>query len=363
MILTIIVFIGVLAILVLAHEFGHFLVARRNGVKVEEFGFGFPPKIFSKKIGDTIYSINLLPLGGFVKLYGEEGTNEQDPVSFASKSVGVRSKIVVAGVAMNFLLAIVLLTIGFWTGLVPMAELPKGAILKNVVLTVTSVVSGSPAEKSGLVSQDIIIKVDNVIFSNSEEFLSYIKTKAGKEVTLYVKNGKGGERQIQVTPRVSPPKDEGPLGISIETLHFARLPFIKALSYALSGVFNFISAFLSALFSLIKGIFVNGKVTGEVAGPVGIFVMVSQAITLGFGYLLNLIVLLSLTLAVINIFPFPALDGGKFLFLIIEKIRGKKVATTIENVIHTIGFILLMLLILVITYRDIVKIVFGKPII
>lgn len=361
MILTVIVFIFILGLLVFVHEFGHFLLAKRAGILVEEFGFGFPPRIFGIKKGETIYSLNLFPLGGFVKIYGEDGSpeSEKDPRSFSNRPVWTRVKIIVAGVLMNFLLAYVLLSGGLVFGKIPTVEVsPAGGKLLKSEITIAYIAPNSPAEDV-LKINDVILSVDNEEIKSIKQLQELTRQRAGQKILLKIKRGKE-ILDIEIIPRPKPPKNEGPLGIALNQVDYIAFSWWKAPIVALKLCGSTVLIIFFSLWNLIKNIFIHASIPSGVTGPVGIFVLTRQAVGIGFDRVLFLIIMLSLTLAVINIFPFPALDGGKLLFLIIEKIRGKKVAANVENIIHWIGFILLILFILAITYKDVVRVVLGK---
>ena len=349
--ITLLLFILILGVLVLAHEWGHFIVARHNGLTVEEFGFGFPPRIFSWKSGETIYSINLLPLGGFVKILGENGDDSEanNPKSFSSKSVSVKSLVTVAGVIMNFLLGAVLLCIGFSVGLPQVLSEENEAIAKNVQIQIVAISSNSPAEKTGLKLGDSIKNFDEI-----SDLQAFINENKEKEITFEV--GRGKEViNIKLTPRTNPPAGEGAIGVALVKTGIVSYSWYQSIWLGVKSAFIMVWEIIKGFFGLIKNLLTAGQVPKEVSGPVGIAVLTKQAANLGFVYLLQLVALISLNLSVLNLIPFPALDGGRLLFLGIEKIKGSKINPKIENTIHGIGLALLLLLAVIITYRDILK--------
>lgn len=349
---SILVFLVVLSVLILVHELGHFIAAKKAGVWVEEFGFGLPPRVFGKKIGETIYSINLLPFGGFVRLHGES-TEEGVALpakAFLNKSKKTRSVIVIAGVIMNFLLGI------FSFGLVySFAGVPRQT--KDV--KIVEVIPGSPAEAAGLTVGDVIKNVDGKEITSTSEFIDTVETKKGEEVVLQVKRD-GQLVEIPVTPRENPPAGEGVLGIVITTTEIYFPPiwqrpivgayygFKEAIFWGSTVVNGFVEIFRELL---------AGQVPQDVAGPVGIFALTSQAASFGVLALINFLGILSVNLAIINIIPFPALDGGRLLFIGIESIFGKKVLPKIEAVVHTVGMVVLIFLLLAITAHDIQRLI------
>jgi len=355
---TLIIFILVLGILILAHEWGHFIIARRSGLTVEKFGFGFPPRIFSIKRGETLYSINLLPLGGFVKILGEDGSELENPKSFSSKSVGIRSLITISGVFMNFLLAALLLVIGFYIGLPQIIDKDNEALAKNVEIQIVAVSNGSPAEKSGIKMGDVIKYVKsenkNVAINEISTLQENINNSKGKEIILAIERGKE-MLEINAAPRINPPKGEGALGIALAKTGVIFYPWYKSLWLGIKSAFIISWEIIKGFESLFKNLITSGKIPQDISGPVGIAVLTNQAATLGFIYLLQLVAIISLNLAVLNLIPFPALDGGRLLFLGIEKIKGSKVNPKVENAVHSVGIVLLLALVILITYRDIIK--------
>jgi len=347
--ITLLIFILILGILVLVHEFGHFIVAKKSGLTVEEFGFGFPPRIFSFKVNETVYSINLLPLGGFVKILGEDGGETNSPKSFSSKSAGIRSLITAAGVMMNFALGALLLIIGFYIGLPQVVNEENKAIAKNVQIQIIAISNNSPAEKANLKLGDSIEG-----FGEISIFQDFINQNKEKEISLKIKRGED-YLDIKAVPRANPPEREGALGIALAKTGLISYPWYQSVWLGIKSSFIITWEIIKGFFGLIKNLITVGKIPQEIAGPVGIAILAGQATALGFVYLLQLVALISLNLAVLNLIPFPALDGGRLLFLGIEKIKGSKVNPKIENAIHGAGLAILLFLVILITYRDILK--------
>ncbi len=331
---VIFVIIGI-SVLILLHEFGHFLAARKFGLLVEEFGFGFPPRLFSKKVGETIYSLNLLPFGGFVRLYGENQWEKVDAEkkvrSFFNQPAWKRILVIIAGVVMNFLIGWLLMSVIFMIGT------PR-------VLVVSEVLAGSPAAAVGILPQDQLKG-----FEKATDFVSYIDQNRGKEISLNIVRG-GQDLVVQATPRVS---GEGALGVAVVEAGVERRSFFGALWEGLRSSWAIIIGILAAFINLFWGLVTQGKLLVDFVGPVGIFGIASQAGSMGFIYLVQLVAMISLNLAVLNIFPFPALDGGRFLFIVIEKIKGSPLNPDLEKSANAIGFILLLLLIVAVTIRDV----------
>lgn len=353
MLSTIIIFLAILGILIFVHEFGHFLAARRAGLRVDEFGFGFPPRIFGIRRRGTLYSINLIPLGGFVKIYGEDGRGRDDPKSFASRAVWQRSVIVVAGVVMNFVLAILLLSFGFKIGL-PQVLSGQEKNVKEKKIQIVSVAQNSPAKEAGLKIGDEILSLSGQKFEAIEEFKEATQKMAGSAVALKIKRA-GVEKEIILTPRISPPKEEGAMGVALVQTGVVSYPFFESIWRGISTTFSLSLMIVVTFYEIIKNLVLGRPLVAELSGPVGIAVMTHQAAKQGFVYLLQFVALLSINLAIINILPFPALDGGRILFLIIEKIRRRPVTQKLENLVHTIGFAILILLMIFVTFRDVTR--------
>lgn len=372
MLLTIIAFVAVLCVLVFAHEFGHFMMARKFGVKSEEFGFGFPPRIFgvykntagkwkfvfgSKKVvdaGDTVYSINWLPLGGFVKIKGENGEDETDTDSFARKPIWQRAFMLSAGVVMNIVLAAVLISFGFMIGLPQSLDgnLSDSANVSRKQIQIAQVMENTPAASADLKAGDYIISIDNKGFSNYHELQNYTASNAGN--TLYYKIKRGNDLiDKNIIPGMIEGSERAGIGIAIAEIGIVSYPWHIAVWEGTKTTFILTWAIAMAFYDLIKGLIAGNGVTADLSGPVGIATMTGQVAKMGFVYLLQFTALLSINLAVINFLPFPALDGGRVLFLIIEKIKRSPVKREVEAIMHNIGFILLMLLVLLVTFRDV----------
>lgn len=306
------------------------------GLLVEEFGFGFPPRLFSKKIGETTYSLNLLPFGGFVKIFGEDSSaaaTAGQERSFAFQPAWKRALIIVAGVLMNFLLGWFLMSVIFMIGT------PKAILI-------TDIFPGSPAEVVGIMPQDQILG-----FEKANDFIDFVNKNRGKEIALDINRG-GEELSFKVFPRV---EGDAPVGVSLVEVGVDKKPFFFAIWEGLKTASFIVAAIFGAFLNLIWGFLTQGKVLIDFVGPIGIFGVASQAGELGFLYLVQLIAMISLNLTVLNIFPFPALDGGRLLFVLVEKIKGSPLSPNFERSANTIGFILLLLAMVAITVRDITR--------
>lgn len=368
--LTILIFVVILGILVFVHEFGHFIVARRNGVKADEFGFGFPPRLVGIVKNDTtgkydivwgdqdiasphtIYSLNWIPLGGFVKIKGEEGSDMHDADSFGAKPAWIRIKILAAGVVMNFLLAWVLITLVYIFGLPqPIGPEDRGKYPDQKV-QILEVKPETPAAAMKLRPLDEIISIDGVMVSTTESATGAIAAKKGQELSMLIRRG-NTEMTVRGMPRVEYSKTEGALGISLSETALIRYPWYEAIIEGAKTTVKVTETILLYLGKMIASLFgATEKVALDVTGPVGIVYLTKQMAEMGFSYLLWFAALLSINLGIFNILPIPALDGGRIFFILIEKIKGSPVSHTIENRFHQVGFMLLLLLMLVVTVRD-----------
>jgi len=365
--MAILVFIVILSILVLLHELGHFLMAKRAGIGVEEFGLGLPPRIWGKKIGETIYSVNWLPFGGFVRLVGEDplDKNVNAKNSFYQKSILQRSLVVVAGVVSNFILAVVIFYIvvfalGFKVSVPLLIEHKFKFVNETRQVFVVDVSANSSAEKAGIKNGDSIIAVDGQDISSIGQLQKVIKFSENKKLVVTLENPVNNQKRIvQATPIYSENLKAPALGVGLGEL--------VVLNYQTFGqkVFSgFIHSYNTTEYSfkVFKELIsfaikerTFAPVSEGVSGPVGIAQITSQAVSLGAVSVLQLMGLLSLNLAVLNILPIPALDGGRFFFIIVEAITRRRVYPKVEKWAHSIGFALLLALILLITYNDILK--------
>lgn len=354
---TIILFLLILGVIVFFHELGHFFMAKLYGVKVDEFGLGFPPKMFGIKKGETKYTINWIPLGGFVKIEGEDGENKDDPRSFSSKSISERFQILSAGVTMNFFLAFVIFSAIFMLGFpqdITGVKLSAIKNARNIEVKISEVKENSPAFAAGLMIGDTVRKADSASIESIEDLQNYTKENIGKTVALTIKRGKENFTK-EIIPRKEYPDNEGPIGVTLAqtaVISYSPLAAIKqGYEYTVQLTMFIIFAFAGIIWSLVT----TGKTVAEISGPVGIAAMTQQAAAMGFMTVLNFTAIISVNLAIINVLPFPALDGGRLLFLVVEKIKGSPINQEWEARANNVGFALLMLLMAVVTFRDIGK--------
>lgn len=356
MLLTLASFIVVLGILILVHEFGHFITAKLAGVKVLEFSIGFPPRILSFKKKETKYTVGLLPLGGYVQMLGEDSVSK-DPRAYNNQTPGKRALIGIAGVVMNLILAWVVLTICFIAGTTPIAmpssQISGGVEVKPQIF-VAEVVSGSAADKAGIKIGDQIIGTDTQTFNNMQAVTDFTKQNAGKAVQLKIKeNNNVGLKTVQLGSG-----SESQLGVGILDQGIVKVVWYRAPLVALRESYEIIKYTFSFLGSFMKQLFTTASISDQVGGPVAIYSLSGVAARSGIIVFLQFIAMLSLNLALINILPFPALDGSRVFFIILEKIYGKRIVKEeVEAIIHTVGFALLIMLILAVTYKDIARLV------
>jgi regulator of sigma E protease len=412
MLVTIIVFLLILSVLVLVHEAGHFVMAKVFGIKVEEFGFGLPPRIFGKKFGETLYSINWLPIGGFVKLYGEDEAGagkvsfpekkspdvvesksfsmreeeievssgdlkiEEEKIeisekivtkkgsksknidldrAFFSRPVWQRAVVVFAGVFMNFVLAVAIISFLFSVVGVP---IPGNKV------TIDMVVKGSPADKAGLKVGDIVETINGTSITSATQLVSITRQHLGEKLALKVKSQNSKIENLSITPRKKYPSNEGAMGVAIsQDSTIKKYPWFQAPFVGTKEALHETGLIIDGLVMIVVQIFTKGSVPSDVAGPIGIAQLTGTVVNIGPFAVLSFISLLSLNLAIINILPIPALDGGRLFFILIEGIFRKKVDRRIEGYAHAIGMAILLGLIALITLHDLYRIFTGQPLI
>ena len=348
---TQLVVVPVLSVLLLVHELGHFVAARLAGIKVEEFGFGLPPRIFGVRRGEIIYSLNWIPLGAFVRMMGEDGADSDDDRSFINKSKLARSAVLFAGPAMNFIAAALLFMAAYVAGW------PTPTSMEVYVFKVNE---DSPAASSGIQPGDKIIALDGQKINTADEFVKGTRAKLGQEVMVTIERD-GAEYQKRLVPRTRWPEGEGPLGIGLQ----GKVLEIKPVSYPLYRAFflGFERAWQMVAFTLtVPVMIVQGIIPAELArpiGPVGIFQITTQAAEYaadtGWWFpLISITATISAGLAVANLLPFPALDGGRLFLIGVEAIRRKRIAPEQEGMLHFVGLMVLIALMMVVSYWDIV---------
>lgn len=367
--LTILLFILILSFLIMIHELGHFIMARRAGIGVEEFGFGLPPRIWGKKVKGTIYSVNWLPFGGFVRLVGEDPTDKKRDVknSFQVKSLGQRTRVVLAGVFMNFAVAvivyyIVVAALGFKVNLPLLIPHHFAFVNQTQQVLVSEVSGGGVAAKAGIKPGDSIIDANGQAVGSVESLQKTIRANGNKKVTLTLENAVNNQkRQVVVVPKYSNVIKAPAIGVGLGelvSLNYQTIP--QKIFSGFIQSYNAITYSFAVLGTLVSYAVTTHNITPVsegVSGPVGIASITSEAIKAGPVSVLQLVALLSLNLAVMNVLPIPALDGGRFLFIVIEAVTRRKPKPVIEKWVHSVGFVVLIGLIVLITYNDILKLV------
>jgi regulator of sigma E protease len=364
--MSVLVFLIVLVVLILVHEFGHFIVAKLTGMRVDEFGIGFPPRLWSKKIGETEYSINALPFGGFVRIYGEDATDTdvlRSERAFSARPKLAQALTLVAGITMNLLLAYVLITATLVMGTPRQLEENEVATAQNVQLMISDVLPGSPAAQAGLHIADAITKVekseaDTLSTNDPDTFISYVSSTQ-QPLTLTIERNYQ-QQTVTVAPKpgvLSSDPARPALGVSVtqvgivpETL--AKAPVDGAI-YTW-GVTKETAKGLAGFFA--QAVTLNADLS-QVAGPVGIAGAVGNAYADGLAALLSIAAVISINLAIINLLPIPALDGGRLLFVLIEAVIRRPVKPSVAAAVNGVGFFLIILLMLVVTASDILKLI------
>ncbi|MDQ5952366.1 MAG: Zinc metalloprotease [Patescibacteria group bacterium] len=359
MIGTILLFLVLLSVLVLAHEWGHFAAARKSGMVVEEFGIGFPPKLFSwTDSKGTSWSVNLIPIGGFVRIQGESGEHRFEVGSFATKSYIARFIVLFGGVFMNLVVAVVLFTFGFAFGLPAVIEggVDTHAIVTDQAVNIVQVISGSPAEQAGLKEGDKLISIDGADFAKGDAAREALKPHADSSPIEIVVEQSGDLKTVKVVPAYIEEIGHDGVGVALVETGKVRYPIYFAPVKGVTTTVGMTVQIVEAFGGLIKGVFTkDSNVAAQLSGPVGIAVLTGEVAHLGLAHLVQFAAMLSDNLAVLNIMPFPALDGGRIFFLLIEAIRRKPASQALEQGIHAAGFALLILLVVFVTYRDIVN--------
>jgi len=348
LLIAIVAFVIILVFLVIAHELGHFITAKARGVNVMEFGIGFPPRIWGIRRGETLYSINALPLGGFVKLAGEE--DPKVPRSLASKGYGTRLLVLGAGSLMNIILPFILLTVAFM--------LPHD--IYTAPIQVKEVLAGSQAERAGIRAGDTLISINDTPINNTADVQRLTLLNLGNKINLKVRHGDNTQETIQVEPMWKPPAGQGATGLGIAymasetyTVSSESLPFWEAVPTGAVNLYDTLRLYKNEVVRWIVG-----SSTPQLSGVVGMTEVTAQVAKAGISPLIEWAAFISINLGIITILPLPALDGGRIAFVLLEMVRrGRRVSPRVEGLVHSIGFMLLIALMVVITYKDIFNIV------
>jgi regulator of sigma E protease len=361
--MNILIFIVVIVALIVVHEFGHFVAAKLSGMRVDEFGLGYPPRAMTiAKVGGTEYTLNWLPFGGFVKIYGEDGGGG-DPRAFSKRPRILQAVVLIAGIAMNLLFAYVLITGALVLGTPRALSDSELATARNTELMVANVLPTSPAALAGLLPGDSIVSATDAKGQwravDPKSFSAFVAASSGSVITLDVKHN-GKEQTITATPKEGVATNDPfryALGVEVATIGVVPLSLRAASTEGARLTWG--ATYLTAvgLWHFFYGIFTLSADFSQVAGPVGIAGAVGSASLQGFGNLFSIMAIISINLALINLIPVPALDGGRLLFVIIESVIRRPIKPTIAHAINAVGFVFLILLMVVVTAHDIFKIV------
>jgi regulator of sigma E protease len=350
-ILTIVAGIIVLSVLIIVHELGHFIAAKATGVWVEEFGIGFPPRLYGKKYGETIYSINWIPFGGFNKMSGE--VDPTAPRALAAKSHAVRLLVMAGGILMNLILPFVLLSVAYMV--------PHNIAVGDVV--VEEVAPNSPAEMAGIMAGDTVLSVNDRPIRSIGDLARSTQLHLGTEITIAVEHADATTETVSLVPRWRPPEGQGAIGTLSSTQNAEivseSLPFWEAIPIGARSCAEILVLYKNGIIGMIMG-----TIPFIPAGPVGIVQVTGEVAQTGISPVLELAAFISIAIAITQIIPFPALDGGRILFVLLEWVRrGKRVSPKIEGIIHSAGFIVLLALMVLITYQDLLRWITGGSLI
>lgn len=347
--MDILIFVIALSILVLVHELGHFFSAKSVGIKVEEFGLGLPPRMLGKKIRGTIFSLNWLPLGGFCKLYGEEG-NGKGTNAFNNKNPWQKMLVVLGGVLMNIALAIIIFAVVYSI---------LGIPYETKKVKIIDVNKNSPAEMANLKVDDWVISVGGKEVNTANELIEAVAKDVGKKTKLFVEQN-GVRKEIEVEVRQNPPDGEGKMGVAVSNMEMKKIPwyqFYKGIGYGFKEAYYWGKIISGGVFKMVADLF-RGQVPKDVAGPVGMY-EATTAIKKNQGMLavIHFFGVVSVNLAVVNILPFPALDGGRIIFVLYELFTRKKAKPQLEALINNAGMIILLSMIFLITIGDVLRVI------
>ena len=375
--MSVIILIIILGVLIFVHELGHFLIAKKSGIRVDEFAIGFPPRIWSTVKNGTKYSLNWIPFGGYVKIFGEEADDESlnpnNTNSFLNKSRLTQAAVLIGGVLFNVLFAWILISITLMAGSPAIVTESNRGDIKESFIMVTGVFENSPAAKAGIEPGDQILKVqkgetilnlDDITVESIQKIISAASAVESSSVDGSINNSvtltlrrSGEEREVSVTAEKGIIGEQPAIGVSMDRVGKLQLPFFRAIGqgFLLTGqTLKDIAIGLAHLINLA----IHGQGSlNDIAGPVGIVELIGDAANFGFYYLVSFTAFISLNLALLNILPLPALDGGRLVVVLIESVTRRRIKPSIVNVVNSVGFALLILLMIVITVNDILRLV------
>ncbi|MDE2173274.1 MAG: site-2 protease family protein [Patescibacteria group bacterium] len=361
--MEILIFIIVIVALIVVHEFGHFVAAKLSGMRVDEFGLGYPPRAaVIRKIGETVYTLNWLPFGGFVKIYGEDG-GEGSPRAFSARPRTLQAFVLVSGVAMNLLFAYVLIVGALVSGTPRALSADEIARAHSTELAVANVLPGSPAARAGLLPGDSIMSAKDAVgewhAADPGSFTTFIAGSGGAPVELAVKRG-ADERVVTATPTtnvVANNPSRYALGVEVATIGVMPLSALSALAQGAAFTWYATALTATGLMHFFYSIFTLQADLSQVTGPIGIAGAVGSASAAGLGDLFSIMAIISINLAIINLIPIPALDGGRLLFVLIEGVIRRPIKPNVARAVNAAGFAFLILLMFVVSVHDIFRIV------
>ncbi|MEL7666524.1 MAG: M50 family metallopeptidase [Candidatus Shapirobacteria bacterium] len=350
------IFIIALSVLVLVHEFGHYIAAKLNGVRVDEFGLGLPPRIVGKNKWGTLWSLNWLPIGGFCKMYGEDPSEKGAGTakdSFLTKKPTQKAIIVVGGVLMNLVLAVVIFAVSYTISGIP---------VESGRVKILEVAKDSPAEKAGLREGEIILKIGDKDLTKGEDLTQEVGKNKGKEIELLI-NREGQDTVLSVQIREVAPEGQGLMGVVVSSMEVKKIEwyqFYKGIGAGFKEAYFWGGTIAKGVWSMVTGLFV-GQIPKDVTGPIGMFKATEQIRSQeGLLAVIHFFGIISVNLAIVNILPLPALDGGRILFVIYELLTGKRANEKFETIVNSIGMMILLGLILLITVGDVKNLMLKK---
>lgn len=360
--MSILLFLIILGALVFVHELGHFLIAKLSGTRVDEFGIGFPPRLVSVKYGETRYSLNLVPFGGFVKIYGEDPEEVKEGKdagrSFIDKSKWWQAAILVAGVTFNMIFAWLLISVGFMMGQPTPADYEGPGQVVDSQLVILGTIPGSPAGEADLQPGDVItaVSTEGSVLQDITDEATVEFIGNNQDETIFLEYSRGGEiLNAELQPIAGITDDKKVLGVSFDMIGYLQLGPINSLIEGFTTTIDLTGTIFIELMRFFGQLFIGSADLSQVAGPVGIVGLVGDASQLGLVHLLSFTAIISIHLAIINMVPFPALDGGRLLFVAIEAVTRRPVPVKVFQYTNAVGFFILILLMILVTFSDIAR--------